>query len=111
MADAVDDLDPDARWAGGSVALPKLHVECFLEEHPSVRNVSLIATATPQSYSGWRSLERTLRGRLRESVETSPSIWGFGVLMAALGIVGRMGWLAYSRPQEITQGFQEMMRF
>ena len=111
LADAVDDLDPDARWAGGSVALPKLHVECYLEEHPTVRNVSLIATATPQSYSGWRSLERTLRGRLRESVETTPSIWGFGVLVAALGIIGRMGWLAYSRPQEITQGFQEMMRF
>ena len=40
LADAVDDLDPDARWAGGSIALPKLHVECYLEEHPTVRNVS-----------------------------------------------------------------------
>ncbi|MGC3969736.1 MAG: hypothetical protein QM775_21120 [Pirellulales bacterium] len=111
LADAVEDLDPGARWAGGSVSLPKLHVECYLEEHAAVRNVTLISTAAQQSYAGWRQLERALRTRLRESVETTPSAWGLGVLLTGLAIIGRMGYLIYSKPQEITQGFQEMMRF
>lgn len=111
LADAIEELDAGARWAGGSVALPKLHVECFLEEHASVRNVTLVATAAQQSYAGWRQLEKALRSRLRETVEAAPSAWGLGVLLTALVIFARMGWLVYTKPQEISQGFLEMMQF
>ncbi|MBL9091339.1 MAG: hypothetical protein JNL96_08965 [Planctomycetaceae bacterium] len=111
LADVLEELDPHARWAGNSIALPKLRIEFYLDDHPSLRNVSLIATATPQSHTGWRSLEKSLRTALLESVETSPNAWGFGVLAAALAMFGRMGWLACFHRQEITQGFQEMMRF
>ncbi|MCE9607840.1 MAG: hypothetical protein K8U03_23380 [Planctomycetia bacterium] len=111
LADAVNDLDADVRWAGGSVALPKLHVEFYFDDHPSVRNVSLVATATPQSYAGWRVLERALKEQLRSSVETTPNAWGLGVLIAALGILCRIGWIACMHPQEIAQGFTDMMRF
>jgi hypothetical protein len=111
LADAVNELDADVRWAGGSVALPKLHVEFYFDDHPSVRNVSLVATATPQSYAGWRMLERTLREQLRSSVETVPTAWGLGVLVVALGMLGRIGWIAVTHPQDIAQGFTEMMRF
>lgn len=110
LADAIDELDPAARWAGNSVSLPKLHIECYLEEHASVRNVTLVSTAAPQSYSGWRHLEKALKTRLRETVETAPSAWGLGVLLTALAIFGRMGWLIYSKSEEIAQGFREMMR-
>jgi len=110
LADAVNELDADVRWAGGSVALPKLHVEFYFDDHPSVKNVSLVATATPQSYAGWRLLERTLRAQLREHVETVPSAWGLGVLVVALCMMGRLGWIAFNHSQEIAQSFTEMMR-
>jgi hypothetical protein len=110
LADVINELDPGARWAGGSVALPKLHVEFYLDDHASVRNVSLVASATPQSYAGWRVLERALRAELRKSVETTPNLWGVGALAVALAMLGRMGWLAYSQSDKITQGFKEMLR-
>jgi hypothetical protein len=110
LADVVNELDPGARWAGGSVAMPRLHVEFYLDEHASVRNVSLVASATPQSYAGWRMLERTLRAELRKSVETSPNLWGVGALVAALAMLGRMGWLVHFESDKITQAFNDMLR-
>jgi hypothetical protein len=110
LADVVNELDPGARWAGGSVALPRLHVEFYLDEHASVRNVSLVASATPQSYAGWRMLERALRAEVRKSVESSPNLWGVGALAAALAMFGRMGWLVRFESDKITQAFQDMLR-
>lgn len=111
LSEVVADLDAEARWAGGSVALPRLNVELHLDENPQTRNVSLIATSAPQSYSGWRQLERHLRSRLRETVECAPNACGLVVLFAALAMTVRMGWIFYYHPREITQGFAEMMRF
>lgn len=110
LAEAVNELDGDARWAGGSVSLPRLHVEFYLDDHPYIRNVSLVACGGMQSYSGWRLLKRTLKAKLRQSVETRPSAWGVGALLTALAIAGRIGWLIYWRSDEITQGFNEMLR-
>jgi hypothetical protein len=110
LADVVNELDSGARWAGGSVALPRLHVEFYLDEHAGVRNTSLVASATPQSYQGWRLLERALRAELRKSVESTPNLWGLGTLTMALLMFGRMGWLVYHQSDKITQAFQEMLR-
>ncbi len=110
LAEVVNQLDAEARWAGGSVSLPRLNVEFYLDDYPFIRNVSLISTGTPQSYSGWRQLERRLREQLRASVETVPNAWGVGALATAVVILGRMGWLVYAHPEQITQGFVEMMR-
>jgi len=110
LADVVNELDPGARWAGSSVAMPRLHVEFHLDDHAAVRNVSLVASAAPQSYQGWRLLERSLRAELRKSVESSPNLWGVGALATALAMIGRMGWLVYFQSDKITQGFQEMLR-
>jgi hypothetical protein len=110
LADIINELDPGARWAGGSVALPRLHVEFYLDDHAAVRNVSLVASATPQSYAGWRVLERALRAELRKSVESSPNLWGVGALVMSLAMISRMGWLFYSQSEKITQGFHEMLR-
>lgn len=111
LSETMDELDADVRWAGMSVALPRLHVELYLDDNPTVRNVSLIATSNAQSYSGWRKLEKLLRERLQATVENPPTVWGLGALTAAAAMILRMGWIAYYHPQEITQGFVEMMRF
>lgn len=111
LADAVNELEADVRWAGGSVSLPKLHVEFYFDDHATVKNVSLVATGSPQSYAGWRLLERTLRAQLREGVETTANAWGLGYLIFAVGMLGRIAWVAAKHPQEIAQGFTELMRF
>lgn len=111
LSEVVAELDADARWAGGSVALPRLNIELHLDENPNTRNVSLVATSAPQSYSGWRQLEQALRGRLRETIQCAPNACGLVVLFAALAMAVRMGWIFYYHPREITQGFAEMMRF
>jgi hypothetical protein len=111
LSETANELDPDVRWAGTSVALPRLKVELFLDDNPSVRNVSLVATSSTQSYAGWRTLERALRDRLRATVENAPNAWGLGILATSLAMAGRMGWILYFHPQEVTQGFVEMMRF
>jgi len=111
LSEVVNDLDSESRWAGGSAALPKLRVEFFLDDHPTVRNVSLVATSSPQSFAGWRMLEKALRTQLRETVESAPNACGLVSLIAAAAMAARLGWLAYYQSHDITQGFHEMMRF
>lgn len=111
LSEVVNELDAESRWAGGSAALPRLRVEFYLDDHPTVRNVSLIATSSPQSFTGWRTLEKALRVQLREHVESAPNVCGLVSLVAALAMTARMGWLAYFQSEVISQGFFEMIRF
>jgi hypothetical protein len=109
LAEVIDTLDKDARWAGGSLYLPRLHVELFLDQNVATRNVSLIATGQRQSYLGWRQLEQALAARLR-SAESPPNLWGLGMAgMASLMFV-RMGWELVFNQQAVTQGFADMLR-
>lgn len=111
LSETVNELDPDARWAGASVSLPRLRIELFLEDNPSFHNVSLVATASPQSYAGWRLLEKTLRSQLRPRIESSPNMCGLASFVIMLALSLGMGWLVYQRGHEITQGFHDVMRF
>jgi hypothetical protein len=111
LSEVVNDLDADARWAGSSVALPKLNVELYLDDHPAMRNVSLVATSSPQSYTGWRTLDKALRAQLRARVESAPNLCAVASLVVALCMAGSMAWLAYFHGRDIAQGFADMMRF
>jgi hypothetical protein len=111
LAEVVNELDTEARWAGGSVALPRLNVELYLDDHAAMRNVSLVATSAPQSYSGWRTLEKALRAQVRASVESAPNLCAVASLVVALCMTGSMAWLAYYHAHDIAQGFADMMRF
>lgn len=111
LSEVVEELDSESRWAGGSAALPRLRVEFYLDDYPSVRNVSLAATSSRQSFSGWRTLEKALRAHLRTTVKSAPNVCGLVSLIAALAMAARLSWLAYFQTNDITQGFFEMMRF
>jgi hypothetical protein len=111
LSEVVNDVDADARWAGSSVSLPRLGVEFFLDGNASFRNISLVATATPQSYSGWRTLEKALRAQLKARVESAPNSCALASLVVSLVLWSRMGWLVYAQGDKISQSFQEMMRF
>lgn len=109
LAETIDKLDPEARWAGGSLSLPRLHVELHLETNATLRNVSLVATGDEQSYSGWRQLELALAARLSPA-EAAPNPFGALLALAAAAMFLAMGWQLVLYPNEVTQGFSEMMR-
>jgi len=60
LAGVVDRLDPDARWAGDSVALPHAGIQLHIETFRPMRNVSLVALGAKQNPSAWRQLEQML---------------------------------------------------
>lgn len=109
LAEVIEALDPEARWAGNSLVLPRLRVELHLEPSPALRNVSLVASGDRQSYSGWRRLELALAARLKPA-ESAPNMWGLVLTATALAMMVAMGWQLALNPEEITQGFREMLR-
>jgi hypothetical protein len=109
LAEAIDALDPDARWAGGSLALPKLRVELHLETDAALRNLSLVASGGEQSYAGWRSLERELAARLK-AAETSSNPWGVLLAIVSLVMVSAVGWQLVVNPRAVTASLRAMLR-
>lgn len=109
LADVMDELDPEARWAGTSLALPKLHVEFFIESSPVLKNVSLVATADEQSFAGWRRLEQALAGRLRKA-DSPANAWGVVLALSCFMLAACVGWQVLLHPQAVTSGFRQMLR-
>ncbi len=109
LAGVIDELDPDARWAGSSLALPKLHVEFYLESSPALKNVSLVATGDDQSFSGWRRVEAALASRLRQT-ESPANAWGVVLALGCFLLATCVGWQVLLNPQAVTTGFREMLR-
>jgi hypothetical protein len=109
VAEAISGLDADARWAGNSLVLPRLHVELHLDFNAALCNVTLVATHDEQSFAGWRRLAAALRQALRPS-HVAPRAWGIGVLLAALAMLGAVGWQLVADPQAIEQGLRAMLR-
>lgn len=84
LAELVPQLDADARWAGDSLALPKLGVQLHVDNTPAMRNVSLSALGPGQSPVGWRLLERRLAEALAEArFERNPR----GVSLIVVGLL------------------------
>jgi hypothetical protein len=109
LANLASDLDVEARWAGDSLALPKLGVNLHLETFGAMRNVSLVSVGAKQSHTGWRRLEAALAVALsREEVPRNPrgiSLVSAGVLISVLLI------LAIARdPQTVAQALLDMLR-
>lgn len=109
LGQVTDYLDPDARWAGASLSLPRLNVELHLDAHPFWKNVSLVASSDQQSFLGWRSLEVALAARLKPT-ETGPNYLGLLLVVASVAMLGSMGWVLVFHPHAVTQGFFEMLR-
>ncbi|MEO1496466.1 MAG: hypothetical protein AAFV43_04875 [Planctomycetota bacterium] len=91
LSEAARQLDPEARWAGDSLCLPKLRVQLYLDTFLGLRNTTLVASSPEQDLAGWRKLGRAMT-RAARSIETgrNPSAtWmiaaGAALLLAAIG--------------------------
>lgn len=87
-------LDPTARWAGETVALPGRDVQVHLDGRGPMRSVSLVAVGTRTSPEGWAEFSRRVRAAIRR-VRVRPSPWA--AVFAALGgaFLAAAAWLAW----------------
>ncbi|MBL9125076.1 MAG: hypothetical protein JNG90_15670 [Planctomycetaceae bacterium] len=109
LAEVTAALDPEVRWAGGSVVMPSLGVELHMEAFPPLRNLSLVASHDEQNIEGWQRLSRSLSGALqRLEVSRNPS--GALLVAVSLGLVSLVYWRLASDPQGVAQAFFEMLR-
>lgn len=93
VADVVGRLDPAARWAGTTAALPTRRFEVRIDGHGPMRSVTLVAAGDRPGAEGWGEFCGRLRQSLRGMrVRSSP--WAAVFLSLGIGILATAGWWA-----------------
>jgi len=98
VAEIVSSLDPKARWAGESAALPDRGFQLHIEGNGPLRTVSVVNVGERSSPEGWGEFTRRLRRGVRGlRVRRSPwgplfACLGCGLLTAALGLAIGPSW-------------------
>lgn len=87
-------LDPTARWAGETVALPGRDVQVHLDGRGSMRSVSLVAVGTRTSPESWTEFTRRVRAAIRR-VRVRRNPWAAAFAVAGCGFLGAAAWLAW----------------
>ena len=100
LNDVATELDPEARWAGNSLAMPTLGIQFYLEPFPLMRNVVLKATGQQQEIKGWLRFEKSLAARLLKHRSEHSRI---SVIMAFIGLLigGIMAATFFYHSQEV----------
>jgi hypothetical protein len=110
LAETAGHLDPEARWAGNHLTLPKLGVHLHLESFDIMRNVSLVSSGGQQGLDGWRRLAHALTARLTPlRVKSNPRAISFLLISLILFTVSIVRML--SRSAELTQAIREVFAF
>jgi hypothetical protein len=93
VAEVVSTLDPKARWAGESAALPDRGFQLHIEGNGALRTVSVVNVGERSSPEGWGEFTRRLRRAVR-GLRVRRSPWGtlFGCL--GCGLLVAAAWLA-----------------
>ena len=110
LAEAAGRLDPEARWAGNHLTLPRLGVHLHLDSLDIVRNVSLVSSGSRQSLEGWRRLARELARCLAPiRVKRNPRAVGLAIVSLALlaASVSQM----LNHPDETLQAMNEVFAY
>ncbi len=109
LAEVVAAIDPEARWAGDSLVLPRSGVQLHIDYFPAMRHLTLVANGPRQDFAGWQRLEAALADALR-TTRVSPN--SRAVSLVTLSLVLVVGCLIYmlGEPQAVAQGFDELLR-
>ena len=92
VAEIAAALDPAARWAGETVALPDRGVQVHLDARSRLRSMSLVAVGARTSPEAWAEFGRRVRQAARRlPVQRSPWAGLFAAL--GLGITALAAWL------------------
>jgi hypothetical protein len=108
LADLVERLDPAARWAGDSLALPGLGVQLHVEQWWRMRNVSLVSAGPHQDHQGWRRLETALAAALAQ-LEVKRNPRGVTLLSVGVFIAGALVWAIARDPQAVARALLDVL--
>jgi hypothetical protein len=110
LAEVAGRLDPDARWAGNSLALPRLGIHLHLDSFDLMRNVTLASSGSRQNLDGWRRLARELSAALRP-VHVKPNSRAVVLVVAAVVLVAVCVVQMLGHPVELAQGVHEVFAY
>jgi hypothetical protein len=110
LAEVAGRIDPEARWAGNHLSLPRLGVQLHVDGFHLMRNVSLVASGGEQNIEGWQRLARELAVTLR-SVRVKPNPRAAGFLLAAIGLVAVSLHQLLHHPVELARAVQQVFAY
>jgi len=108
VADLVDQLDPNARWAGDSLSLPALGVQLHLDPSLLMRNVALVSAGAEQNHLGWKQLETALAEKLSD-YQFGRNLAGVAILAVGLCLSGTLAVFIAEAPRDIAAALFEML--
>lgn len=110
LAQAVAQVDPQARWAGNNLTLPTLGVSLHVESFELMRHISLKSSGDQQDMDGWRRFARALDRSLGGvAVEPNPRVVSF-VALAVAGLTVAV--VALQRdPSAVAESLAQLTRF
>ena len=108
LADLVDQLDPEARWAGDSLTLPALGVQLHLDPSLLMRNVALVSAGAAQNHLGWKRLETALAEKLTD-YQFGRNLAGVALLAVGLCLAGVLAALIAQAPRDIAAALFDML--
>ena len=109
LADLVEKLDSDARWAGDVLVLPSLGVQLHVDNSGVMRNVSLTSVGGRQDPLGWQRLESALGAGLSR-VPTGRNVRGAIVVAAASLVILGLAYAVACDPQAVAKALFDMLR-
>ncbi len=110
LAETARQIDPQARWAGDSLALPTLGVQLHLESFDLMRNVSLVSSGAHQNLLSWRQLAAQLYPKLKQ-LRVAPNPRALGILLVALLLLVASTANMLSNPQHVAQAMHEIFTY
>lgn len=93
MAEIASRLDPEARWAGETVALPGRGVQVHLDGRGGMRSMSLVAIGAKTSPEGWADVTRRVRHAVRR-VRVKRSPWAAVFIGCGSLLLAASAWMA-----------------
>jgi len=108
LAEVVERMDADARWAGDCLFLPGLGVQLHLESFGWMRNISLVSSGPKQDYQGWSRLEVELATALR-GIEVPWNLAGLMLLSIGNVLIIGLAWAIIRDPQAIARTVFELL--
>jgi hypothetical protein len=97
LAEVASGLDPSARWAGESVALPTRSLQVLVDGRGLAKCVTIVAVGTRTSAEAWAEFGRRMRQAVG-SLRVRRNVWGVAFAAAGFGIIlFAAGWATAGR--------------
>lgn len=102
-------LDPASTWIDETYVMPQSYVQFHAQSFPALRNVTLSAIGTRQSWQSWRRLETALGDALKAERGIS-NPYGLMLITAGVALLAISTYWLVDQRQTVAQALLEMLR-